>query len=101
LDRRLGWPQSRSGCCGEEKNIELPGIELGPFSPSLYRLSYLIRGYDYKIFYPENRRNRCTRNVGAYLPKYDITFWNIIIFCFLNRLYAPDPITLTSPTISI
>jgi hypothetical protein len=23
LDRRLGGPQSRSGCCGEEKNLAL------------------------------------------------------------------------------
>jgi hypothetical protein len=29
LDRRLGEPQSRSGCCGEEENSQhLPGIEL-------------------------------------------------------------------------
>jgi hypothetical protein len=27
LDRRLGEPQSRSGRCGEEKNLALPGIE--------------------------------------------------------------------------
>jgi hypothetical protein len=28
LDRRLGWPQSRSGRDGEEKNSQLPpGIE--------------------------------------------------------------------------
>jgi hypothetical protein len=37
LDRRLGGPQSRSGCCGEEKKLALPGIEP---RPSLYRLSY-------------------------------------------------------------
>jgi hypothetical protein len=29
LDKRLGGPQSRSGHCGEEKNITLPGIEPG------------------------------------------------------------------------
>jgi hypothetical protein len=40
LDKRLGGPQSQSGCCGEEKNLALPGIESWPFSPSLYRLSY-------------------------------------------------------------
>jgi hypothetical protein len=34
LDRRLGGPQSRSGRCGEEKNLlPLPGIELRPPSP--------------------------------------------------------------------
>jgi hypothetical protein len=27
LDRRLGEPQSRSGRCGEEKNLALPEIE--------------------------------------------------------------------------
>jgi hypothetical protein len=27
LDRRTGWPQNRSGRCGEEKNLALPGIE--------------------------------------------------------------------------
>jgi hypothetical protein len=46
LDKRLGGPQSRSGCDGEEKNSQPPpGIE--PYnpdrptrSPALYRLSY-------------------------------------------------------------
>jgi hypothetical protein len=40
LERRLGGPQSRSGGCGEEKNLTMPGIERGASSPSLYRLSY-------------------------------------------------------------
>jgi hypothetical protein len=39
LNRRLGEPQSRSGRCGEEKNLlPLPRIESRPSSPSLYRL---------------------------------------------------------------
>jgi hypothetical protein len=33
LDRRLGGPQSRSGRCGEVKNLALPGTELKPSSP--------------------------------------------------------------------
>jgi hypothetical protein len=46
LDRRLGGPQSRCGCGGEEKNSQSPpGIEpCNPDrparSPALYRLSY-------------------------------------------------------------
>jgi hypothetical protein len=36
----LGGPQSRSGRCGVEKILALPGIEPWPSSPSLYRLSY-------------------------------------------------------------
>jgi hypothetical protein len=40
LARRLGGPQSRSGRCGEGKNLALPGIKPGPSSSSLYRLSY-------------------------------------------------------------
>jgi hypothetical protein len=40
LDRKLGGPQSRSGRCGEEKNLALPEIEPGPSSPQLYQLSY-------------------------------------------------------------
>jgi hypothetical protein len=40
LDRRLGGPQSRSGCCGEEENLALPGIEPGASNSSLHRLSY-------------------------------------------------------------
>jgi hypothetical protein len=41
LDRRLGGPQSRSGRCGEEKNLlPLPGIETRLSSLSLYRPSY-------------------------------------------------------------
>jgi hypothetical protein len=32
LDRRLGEPQSRYGCCGEKKNPTLPGIEPGSSS---------------------------------------------------------------------
>jgi hypothetical protein len=43
LDRRLGGPQSQSGLCGEEKNLTLPGIEPGRSSPSLFRLSYVVR----------------------------------------------------------
>jgi hypothetical protein len=31
LDRRLGWPQSRSGRFGEEKFLNLPRLELRPF----------------------------------------------------------------------
>jgi hypothetical protein len=34
INRRLGVR------CGEEKNLALPGIEPGPSSPSLYRLTY-------------------------------------------------------------
>jgi hypothetical protein len=30
LCRRLGGPQSGSGCCGEDKNLALLGIEPGP-----------------------------------------------------------------------
>jgi hypothetical protein len=33
LDRRLGGPQSRYTRCGEEKNVMLPGIKVGPSSP--------------------------------------------------------------------
>jgi hypothetical protein len=33
LDRRLGESQSRSGRCGEEKHLALPGIEPEPSSP--------------------------------------------------------------------
>jgi hypothetical protein len=33
LDRRLGGPHIQSGRCGEEKNLALPGLELGPSSP--------------------------------------------------------------------
>jgi hypothetical protein len=40
FDRRLGGPRSRSGWCGEEKNLALRGIDPGPSSPSLCRLSY-------------------------------------------------------------
>jgi hypothetical protein len=32
LDRRLVEPQSRSGCCGEKKNLTLLGIEPRPSS---------------------------------------------------------------------
>jgi hypothetical protein len=33
-DRRLGGPQRRSGCCGENKNfLPLSGIELRPSNP--------------------------------------------------------------------
>jgi hypothetical protein len=34
LDNRLGGPQSRSGCCGGEKNLALPGIGPRTSSPS-------------------------------------------------------------------
>jgi hypothetical protein len=30
---RLGGPQNRSGHCGDEKNLVLPGIEIGSYSP--------------------------------------------------------------------
>jgi hypothetical protein len=33
LDRTLSGPQSRSGPLGEEKNLALSGIELGPYNP--------------------------------------------------------------------
>jgi hypothetical protein len=39
LDRRLGGPQNRSGRCGEEQNLALPGVKRWPSNPSLYRLS--------------------------------------------------------------
>jgi hypothetical protein len=32
VDRGLGGPQSHSVCCGEEKNLTLPGIEPEPSS---------------------------------------------------------------------
>jgi hypothetical protein len=43
FDRKLGGPQSQSGCCGVEKNLlPLRGIETcrPARSPSLYRLRY-------------------------------------------------------------
>jgi hypothetical protein len=45
LDRRLGESQNRSGGCGEEKNLALPGIEPGPFS--LYPIVALIVEWSY------------------------------------------------------
>jgi hypothetical protein len=39
LRRRLGEPQGRSGRCGENTYLALPGIEPWLTSPSLYRLS--------------------------------------------------------------
>jgi hypothetical protein len=33
LDMRLVGPQNPSECCGKEKNLALPGIELGPSRP--------------------------------------------------------------------
>jgi hypothetical protein len=33
LDRRLSGYQNRSGRCGEEKNLALPGMEPGSSSP--------------------------------------------------------------------
>jgi hypothetical protein len=39
FDRRIGGPQTRYGDYGEEKNLALPGIEPGPFSP-VFRLTY-------------------------------------------------------------
>jgi hypothetical protein len=33
LDRRLGGPQRWPGCCGEDKNLALPGIDPGPSGP--------------------------------------------------------------------
>jgi hypothetical protein len=45
LSRKLGGPQSRSGHCGEEKNLARVGNETPPAqprSPSLYRLRNLI-----------------------------------------------------------
>jgi hypothetical protein len=50
LDRRLGGPQSRSGCCGVERNLlPLPESNSGrPVrSPSLYRLRYPDCTYEY------------------------------------------------------
>jgi hypothetical protein len=51
LDRRLGGPQSRSGCCGEEKNSQpLLGLEPLIIQPVAQRytpeLSRLIGIYD-------------------------------------------------------
>jgi hypothetical protein len=47
LDRRLGEPQRRSGCCGGEKNLSLPGIKHRPLDHSLVailtELSRLLR----------------------------------------------------------
>jgi hypothetical protein len=61
LSRRLGRPQTRSGCFGVEKNLlPLPGIEfrLPALILSLYRLSdlvrYLIKHRDNVIFYCES-----------------------------------------------
>jgi hypothetical protein len=39
FDRRLVGPWNRSERCGGEKNLTMLGIELGPSSPSLHRLS--------------------------------------------------------------
>jgi hypothetical protein len=44
LDRRLGEPQSRSGCGGEEKNFQpLPGLEIPIIQPVAQR--YTIELY--------------------------------------------------------
>jgi hypothetical protein len=33
LDRRAGWAPEPVGCCGEKKNLAVPGIEPGPSYP--------------------------------------------------------------------
>jgi hypothetical protein len=43
LDGRLGEPQSRSGCCGEEKNVALLGIEPRPSSPQPVAIPTLVQ----------------------------------------------------------
>jgi hypothetical protein len=43
LDRRLGGPQSRSGCGGEEKNSQpLPGVE-PPITSSNFTLHHRVQ----------------------------------------------------------
>jgi hypothetical protein len=44
LDRRLGGPQNRSGCCGENKNLAMAGNNLGHpvHSPLLYQYVTVI-----------------------------------------------------------
>jgi hypothetical protein len=32
LERRMGGPQNQSKCCGEKRNLSLPGIEPKPSS---------------------------------------------------------------------
>jgi hypothetical protein len=57
LDRRLGGLQSRSGRCGEEKNLALQGIEPEPSSPSLYRLSYDLVEIEKQDMNPQSEEN--------------------------------------------
>jgi hypothetical protein len=57
LDRRLGGPESRSGRCGVQKYLFLPGLELQPFgrparSQALYRLPY--PGSHFVSYHPQN-----------------------------------------------
>jgi hypothetical protein len=61
LNMWLVGPQSQSGCCGEEKNLVVLGIEPGPWSlwliaivtelPWLVLYSYVFMESDYKLTY--------------------------------------------------
>jgi hypothetical protein len=56
--RRLGGPQSQSGCCGEERNLALLGIDPGPsirhtvhkmFVNNFYLINYQKKIEDIRI----------------------------------------------------
>jgi hypothetical protein len=86
----LGRPQSRSGHCGEEKNIlPLPGFKPRPSSPSLYRLRYPI------IFYWDVVRFWHLEEAGTLCPKrcyqsLSTTFTNYFLKIHLNVI-LPSP----------
>jgi hypothetical protein len=63
LNKKLVGPQSRSGRCGKEKNLAVPGIEPGP---SLFRLSYL------------------DSILKLFLMKYGVKMWTGLIWLRIN-----------------
>jgi hypothetical protein len=90
LDRRLGGRQSRSGRCGEEKIVVMPGIEPGLSSPSLYRLSY-PGSYLLLLLLLLLRLRISVTSVPTSLPPFEWTPYICISFGVWRRRHSDIP----------
>jgi hypothetical protein len=104
---RLGGPQSRPACCGEDKILPMLGIELRPSSLSLYRLSY-----PYSLFFFNHNifLKLGYLTIGHYIPYSNkfalccqrlytiISLGCIILFVFRRDLFAAWSGSRSQPT---
>jgi hypothetical protein len=97
LDKRLGAPPSRSGYCGEQKNLALPGIEPRHSSQTLYRLHFQCREKKKMLLQnvTQSISGHKVKSVAGGCVKLNDEKLHNLLFSSLETTHQPNPMQLS------